>query len=140
MRKTVWTSLLLLSQLLGSTIGMTSWQTVQAAEAEAVLPATTEAAPPELPLTEAPAAAPVAEATTAEPATIDSLLRTLTQASLSETVDLLPTLVSVGGREILPVFEAMVAGELYYEPDTLALIRITESGTNSTATSVLTGA
>ena len=87
---------------------------------------------------------PSTETTTAAnavaiPDTLDGLLKALTSASLSEIVDMLPRMAELGGRDILPVFEAMAAGELYYEPATLKLIRITEKGDTKTAHAVLSG-
>lgn len=63
-----------------------------------------------------------------EAPTLQALMLELTQASLGETVELIPQLEEVGGRAVLPLLTAMQAGELYYKPDTLQLMVRSESG------------
>ena len=112
--------------------GLTVLLCVQLLFSQCVWAAEASPAPPSTETTAAPEAAAV-------PNTVDGLLKALTSASLSEIVDMLPRMAELGGRDILPVFEAMAAGELYYEPATLKLIRITEKGDTKTARAVLSG-
>ncbi len=122
MRKLCVAGLLLFAQV-QPLCDLTVISTVQAAE-------TTPAAPEVTAAEQAPVI----------PDTIEGLLKALTSASLSETVDMLPRMAELGGRDILPVFEAMVAGELYFDPTSLALIRITETGDTKLIRAARTGA
>jgi urea transport system permease protein len=82
-----------------------------------------------------------AEAPVETPATVESLLRDLTEASLAQTPDILSALADLGGRDLLPLFEAMLAGELYYDETTLQMLRIVEDATGIEQSSdILTGA
>jgi urea transport system permease protein len=67
-----------------------------------------------------------------------ALLRELTAASLAQTPALVAQLAAEGGRAMLPLFEAMLAGELYYDEMTLQLMRITGAG-STPALDVITG-
>jgi len=70
----------------------------------------------------------------------DTLLRELTQASLAQAPRVISELERVGGRELLPLFEAMLEGELHYDADSLQLMRISkDSGGVEQATDVITG-
>ncbi|MDP2283198.1 MAG: hypothetical protein Q8L06_03595, partial [Pseudohongiella sp.] len=56
-----------------------------------------------------------------EPATLESLLLQLTDASLGEAAALIPQLEEQGGRTVLPLFTAMLANELVFDPTTRQL-------------------
>jgi len=71
---------------------------------------------------------PGAEATGGPPQ-VPTLLRELAEASLNQTPAVLAQLEEVGGRALLPLFEAMLAGELYYNEDTFEFMRIIGDGT-----------
>jgi len=88
--------------------------------------------------------APVDSLESAQPAAtsdvpVEQLLRELTQASLSELTELVRALETAGGRELLPLFEVMLAGDLYYDEDSLQLVRVQKSGTVETGVDVLSG-
>ncbi|MDO6806073.1 hypothetical protein Q4595_26690, partial [Wenyingzhuangia sp. 1_MG-2023] len=46
--------------------------------------------------------------------TIESLLLELTETSLNKTIPVLEQLHDLGGKEILPLFKTLLAGDLYY--------------------------
>ena len=88
--------------------------------------------------------APVDSLESAQPAAtsdvpVEQLLRELTQASLSELTELVRALETAGGRELLPLFEVMLAGDLYYDGDSLQLVRVQKSGTVERGFDVLSG-
>lgn len=56
-----------------------------------------------------------------EPATLESLLLQLTEASLGDAAALIPRLEAQGGRAVLPLFSAMLANELVFDPITRQL-------------------
>lgn len=58
---------------------------------------------------------------------LDSLLLQLTEANLRDAVTLIPQLEEQGGREVLPLFSAMLANELVYDPATHQLYTRTEA-------------
>jgi urea transport system permease protein len=60
--------------------------------------------------------------------TLESRLKDLTQASLAQAPAVVTDLARIGGRDLLPLFEAMLAGELYYDKDSLQLMRIVKDG------------
>jgi urea transport system permease protein len=70
---------------------------------------------------------PGAQATGGAPL-VATLLRELAEASLNQTPAVLAKLEEVGGRALLPLFEAMLAGELYYNEDTFEFMRIIGDG------------
>ena len=70
---------------------------------------------------------------------VEQLLRELTQVSLSELTELVRALETAGGRELLPLFEVMLAGDLYYDEDSLQLVRVQKSGTVERGFDVLSG-
>ncbi len=86
-------------------------------------------------------ATPATEPAVEPPATIASLLRDLTEASLAQTPDILAELATLGGRDLLPLFEAMFEGELFYDETTLQMLRIVEDEAGvEQASDALTGA
>ncbi|MBU2098237.1 MAG: urea ABC transporter permease subunit UrtB [Gammaproteobacteria bacterium] len=94
----------------------------------------------------APAATATATATATAEATgaaetmqsLDSLLRQLTDASLGEAAALIPQLEAQGGRDVLPLFTAMLANELVFDPATRQLYVRTETGDNIVVRDVFT--
>jgi urea transport system permease protein len=75
------------------------------------------------------------------PITLESRLHDLTQVSLAQTSAVVTDLATLGGRDLLPLFEAMLEGELYYDEGTLQLIRIAEDEAGVDQSSdILTGA
>lgn len=57
---------------------------------------------------------------------LDQLLVDLTQASLREAASVLDQLEAVGGRALLPLFQSMLAGDLYFDEQTLQILRLEE--------------
>ncbi|MES2623834.1 MAG: urea ABC transporter permease subunit UrtB [Pseudomonadota bacterium] len=60
------------------------------------------------------------------PPDINTLMQNLTQASLSEAIDIVDQLEELGGRTMLPLFQSMMDGELYFEKTTLQMARISK--------------
>ncbi len=88
-------------------------------------------------LQEAPLATAAEAATTP---TLAELLQQLTTASLNETIELLPQLETVGGLPMLPLFQAMIDGELRYAKESLQLVKLTDAADGSElVTDVLSG-
>jgi urea transport system permease protein len=80
------------------------------------------------------------EEVAASPPDLASLLRDLTQASLSDAIDLVDQLEELGGRTLLPLFQAMMDGELYFEESTLQLVRISNDSSGAEViTDILSG-
>ncbi|HEY0963499.1 MAG TPA: urea ABC transporter permease subunit UrtB [Pseudomonadales bacterium] len=72
--------------------------------------------------------------------TLEARLHDLTQASLAQTPGIVTDLARIGGRDLLPLFEAMLAGELYYDEGSLQLMRIAEDGAGiDQASDILSG-
>lgn len=93
---------------------------------------------PTVVIDEAQALAPMANPT--ESADTAALLRQLANASLNEASALVQQLAVDGGRPLLPLFEAMLAGELYYDKSTYQMLRIGEdAGGADIASDVFSG-
>lgn len=86
----------------------------------------------------APAATAEATDLTETTQSLDSLLRQLTDASLGEAAALIPQLEAQGGRDVLPLFTAMLANELVFDPATRQLYVRTETGDNVVVRDVFT--
>src|SRR5690606_17488885 len=69
---------------------------------------------------------------------IDSLLLELTEANLREALALIPQLEEQGGRDVLPLFSAMLANALVYDPATRQLYLRTEAGNSVAVRDVFT--
>ncbi len=70
---------------------------------------------------------------------LDTLLRDLTSASFREAADILEQLEILGGRSVLPLMESLAEGSLHYDAESLQLISVTGSGTDSVGVDVMTG-
>ncbi len=71
---------------------------------------------------------------------IDSLLQDLAQANLMEKVSILEQLETSGGRDMLPLFQTMLQGDLYFDEASGRMVRLVEDGEDAmTATDALTG-
>lgn len=69
----------------------------------------------------------LAQSSTAPEPDLDGLLVALTDASLRESADILDQLKVAGGRDMLPLFNTMLAGDLYFDENTLELMKVTEN-------------
>lgn len=79
--------------------------------------------------------------TDAQPAqSLDSLLLQLTESSLGEAAALIPRLEEQGGRNVLPLFTAMLANELVFDPATRQLYIRTEQSNTISVRDVFTNA
>jgi urea transport system permease protein len=74
------------------------------------------------------------------PTTLPELWTALAQASLSDAVALVEQIEKVGGRDALPVFSAMMEGELYVEPTSKQLLRVVTNNDLTVVSDVHTGA
>jgi len=83
-------------------------------------------------------ATPDADTASANLPGLDSLLVQLSQASLAEATELIPQLEQAGGRTVLPLFNAMLANELVFDPLTFQLYVRTETGESVTVRDVFT--
>ncbi|BFM08032.1 urea ABC transporter permease subunit UrtB [Halioxenophilus aromaticivorans] len=67
------------------------------------------------------------------------LLLELTEANLRETAELIPRLESAGGEQFLPLFNTLLAGDLYYEKQSKKLLSISKRDGQYLAIDVLGG-
>lgn len=81
---------------------------------------------------------PVPEPAPEQPG-LDALLLQLTEASLGEAAALIPRLEEQGGREVLPLFSAMLANELVFDPETRLLYVRTEAANAMSVRDVFSG-
>ncbi len=70
---------------------------------------------------------------------LETLLRELTEASLSDSADILRQLETAGGRRVLPLVTSMLSGDLYFDETTRQVMRMVESQGVRTGTDILTG-
>jgi urea transport system permease protein len=75
----------------------------------------------------------------AEQSGLDVLLLQLTGASLGEAAALIPRLEQQGGRQVLPLFSAMLANELVFDPETRQLYIRTEAANVVSVREVFSG-
>ncbi len=74
-------------------------------------------------------------------AALEPLLVELTQASLRNTAAVLDRLEAAGGRTMLPLFQTMLNGDLYFDEETLQIVGIREDSVDvELGTDMLTGA
>jgi urea transport system permease protein len=66
-------------------------------------------------------------ATEDPPPTLETLLVELTSVSLSRAAPVIDQLEAVGGRDLLPLFQTMLEGDLYYDENTLQVIALSEN-------------
>lgn len=71
---------------------------------------------------------------------LEVLLRQLTDASLGEAAALIPQIEAQGGRDVLPLFTAMLANELVFDPESRQLYVRTEVGDTVTVRDVFSNA
>jgi len=71
---------------------------------------------------------------------LQPLLADLTQASLRDTAAVLDQLEAAGGRTMLPLFQTMLDGDLYFDEATLLIIGVREdNGGDELGTDIMTG-
>ncbi|WP_370462586.1 urea ABC transporter permease subunit UrtB [Pseudomaricurvus sp. HS19] len=59
---------------------------------------------------------------------VQTILQQLAEANYREKARLITTLDQLSGKEMLPLYSAMLEGELHYLPGDLSLYRVTEAG------------
>lgn len=77
-----------------------------------------------------------AEETTSE---LDQLLIELTEAKLSKTIPIIEQLEAVAGEQLLPLFQTMLDGDLYFVKETQQIIAVTEIKGQDVFSNILTG-
>lgn len=70
---------------------------------------------------------------------LSELLEQLSQANLNQTAALVPQIEEIGGRAVLPLFVAMLAGELHVDPGSGDFLVRSESAGQVLVTDVFTG-
>ncbi|WP_317931800.1 urea ABC transporter permease subunit UrtB [Halioxenophilus sp. WMMB6] len=78
--------------------------------------------------------------TRADDAEVQALLHSLTEASLNETADIITQLEEAGGDSMMPLFETLLAGDLYYEKESKQLMLATKNDEGYSGAEVFTGA
>ena len=69
---------------------------------------------------------------------VEGLLETLTKVKLSKALPVLKELEKVGGSEVLPMFESMLAGDLYFVKSSKEVVAVTKVNGDITAKAILT--
>ncbi|HTR01409.1 MAG TPA: urea ABC transporter permease subunit UrtB [Candidatus Acidoferrum sp.] len=69
----------------------------------------------------------------------DALLQALSTASLADSADIVEKLAESGGRNLLPLFQAMQEGELYYSDSAKSWLRVRDDNGTDKVTTVLDG-
>lgn len=70
---------------------------------------------------------------------LSELLEQLSQANLNQTAALVPQIEEIGGRAVLPLFVAMLAGELHFDPVSGDFVVRSESTSPVLVTDIFTG-
>ncbi|MAY43422.1 MULTISPECIES: urea ABC transporter permease subunit UrtB [unclassified Neptuniibacter] len=76
--------------------------------------------------------------TEADTVSVEGLLVTLTKVKLSKALPVLKQLEKVGGAQILPMFESMLAGDLYFVKSSKEVVAVTKVNGEITAQAILT--
>lgn len=71
--------------------------------------------------------------------TFESLIEELTTVKLSKTKPVLEKLSATEDGQLLPLFETMLAGQLYYKKDTKELLKVAKEGSEYVVSELFTG-